>query len=79
MRRALRLLPAAWLVLLLLLPLPPLWAPAAILLAALPTGTGPFMVAQLYRRDVALAARVILLTTIAGLASVSLLAWWLVR
>ena len=65
--------------LLLLLPLPPLWAPSAVLLAALPTGTGPFMVAQLYARDVALSARVILLSTLIGLASVSLLAWWLVR
>ena len=65
--------------LLLLLPLPPLWAPAAILLAALPTGTGPFMVAQLYNRDVALSARVILLSTLIGLVTVSLLAWWIVR
>lgn len=65
--------------LLLILPLPPLWAPAAILLAALPTGTGPFMVAQLYKRDVALSARVILLSTLIGLATVSLLAWWIVR
>lgn len=71
--------PLATAALLLLVPLPPLWAPAAILLAALPTGTGPFMVAQLYGRDVALSARVILISTLAGLASVSLLAWWLVR
>lgn len=71
--------PLATAALLLLVPLPPLWAPAAILLAALPTGTGPFMVAQLYDRDVGLSAHVILLSTLIGLASVSLLAWWLVR
>ena len=71
--------PLATAALLLLVPLPPLWAPAAVLLAALPTGTGPFMVAQLYARDVALAARVILLSTLLGLGTVSLLAWWIVR
>lgn len=71
--------PLATAALLLLVPLPPLWAPAAVLMAALPTGTGPFMVAQLYDRDVGLSARVILLSTLVGLLSVSLLAWWLVR
>lgn len=71
--------PLATAALLLLVPLPPLWAPAAVLMAALPTGTGPFMVAQLYGRDVGLSARVILLSTLVGLFSVSLLAWWLVR
>ena len=31
--------------------LPPFLTHAAVLLAALPTGTGPFMLAELYRRE----------------------------
>lgn len=50
------------------------WAVAAILLAALPTGTGPFMLAELHRREAALASRTILITTVIGALSVSLLA-----
>ncbi|PTQ09880.1 transporter [Sphingomonas oleivorans] len=52
---------------------PPLWARAAILLAALPTGTGPFMLAQLYRHDVAVTSRAILISTICSLVTASLL------
>ncbi|MEP6502419.1 MAG: hypothetical protein ABJD97_03770 [Betaproteobacteria bacterium] len=33
--------------------LPPVWAATAVLLSALPTGTGPFMPAEFYGRDVA--------------------------
>jgi malonate transporter len=69
--------PAITALLLLLVPLPRDWAAAALLLAALPTGTGPFMVAQLYGQEVTLAARTILLTTLLSLATVSALAWWL--
>ena len=36
----------------------------AVLLAALPTGTGPFMLAEYYRRDGALISNVILVTTV---------------
>lgn len=49
-------------------------ATAAILIAALPTGTGPFMLAELYGGEAALASRAILVTTLIGTASVSLLA-----
>jgi predicted permease len=52
--------------------LPPLWANSALLLSALPTGTGPFMLASFYGREGALVARVILLTTLGSLATVSL-------
>ncbi|WP_296944033.1 AEC family transporter [uncultured Massilia sp.] len=41
----------------------------AVLLAALPTGTGPFMLAEYYRRDGALVAQVILATTVASVVT----------
>lgn len=44
---------------------------AAVLLAALPTGTGPFMVAEFYKLDAALTARVILVSTVLSLATVT--------
>jgi len=52
--------------------LPALWANSALLLSALPTGTGPFMLASFYGREGALVARVILLTTLGSLVTVSL-------
>lgn len=55
------------------------WAMAAVLLAALPTGTGPFMLAELYGRGATLASRVILLTTAASLVTVTALAVLVVR
>lgn len=62
-----------WLIAFVLLDLPPLWAHAALLLSALPTGTGPFMLAEYYRRDAARVSRSILLSTLGSLASLSLL------
>jgi malonate transporter len=50
------------------------WASAAILFAALPTGTGPFMLAQVYDRDAGAIAHVILLTTLLSVLTVTLLA-----
>lgn len=52
--------------------LPTMWALAALLLSALPTGTGPFMLAEYYQREAALSARVILLSTLGALLSLSL-------
>jgi malonate transporter len=49
---------------------------AAVLLAALPTGTGPFMVAEFYRREAALTSATILTTTILSLGS--LMAWMII-
>jgi malonate transporter len=43
----------------------------AVLLAALPTGTGPFMLAELYRREAEVTSRVILISTVVSLATVS--------
>lgn len=45
---------------------------AAVLLAALPTGTGPFMLAELYHREAGVTGRTILVTTILSVFTVSL-------
>ena len=50
--------------------LPRVWAITAVLLNALPTGTGPFMLAEFYGRDVARASRIMVVTTIRSLATV---------
>ena len=50
--------------------LPPVWAITAVLLNALPTGTGPFMLAEFYGRDVARASRIMFVTTMLSLVSV---------
>ncbi|HEY9025877.1 MAG TPA: AEC family transporter, partial [Burkholderiaceae bacterium] len=50
--------------------LPPMWRTTAVLLNALPTGTGPFMLAEFYGRDVARASRVMFVTTILSLVTV---------
>lgn len=51
--------------------LPALWAHSALLLSALPTGTGPFMLASFYGREAAVVSRVILLTTLGSLVTIS--------
>lgn len=57
--------------------LPTLWANSALLLSALPTGTGPFMLASFYRREAARVSRVVLLTTLGSVLSLSLCIQWL--
>ncbi len=44
-----------------------------VVLAALPTGTGPFMVAEFYQRESTITARVILVSTVIALFSLPLL------
>lgn len=56
-----------------MLAVPAPWSILAVLIAALPTGTGPFMAAQLYRHDAAQTAKVILITTILSAATISAL------
>ncbi|WP_454003660.1 AEC family transporter [Alcaligenes sp. Marseille-Q7550] len=53
--------------------MPVMWASIAVLLSALPTGTGPFMLAALYMRDSALISRSILWSTLLSVATVSVL------
>lgn len=52
--------------------LPPLWANAALLLAALPTGTGPYMLAEFYQREASVVSGTILYSTLGSLATLSL-------
>jgi predicted permease len=51
--------------------LPPLLTRSAVLLAALPTGTGAFMLAEFYGREAGLTARVMLLSTIASVVTIA--------
>lgn len=46
----------------------------AVLITAMPTGTGPSMVAELYRRDMRVTSGTVALSTIAGIVSLSLCA-----
>lgn len=59
--------------------LPPLWADSALLLSALPTGTGPFMLAEYYQREAAVVSRSILLSTLGSLVTLSLCLLWIAR
>lgn len=61
-----------WLIAAPVLGLPPAAVHTAVLLAALPTGTGPFMLAEFYEREAARTSRVVLATTILSVATLSL-------
>ncbi|KAB1074308.1 AEC family transporter [Methylobacterium planeticum] len=61
----------AWLLARFVFDLPPLLLHDAVLMAALPTGTGPFMLAEHYRREAAVTARVVLVSTILSVLTVS--------
>jgi predicted permease len=52
--------------------LPDLWAKSAVILSALPTGTGPFMLAEFYRREAAVTSSTILFSTLISLVTVTL-------
>lgn len=68
---------ATWAIASPLLGLPAAQVQMAVLLAALPTGTGPFMLAEFYGREAALTGRVVLVTTALSVLSVSAyLAWF---
>jgi malonate transporter and related proteins len=43
-----------------------------VLLAALPTGTGPFMLAEFYNREASLTGRVVLVSTVLSIATISI-------
>lgn len=51
--------------------LPRPWAECALLLAALPTGTGPYMLAEFYVREASVVSRTILLSTLGSLFTLS--------
>lgn len=66
----------AWVIAGPILELPALWLNAVVILSALPTGTGPFMLAQYYKADGSVISRVVLITTVGSLLSLSLFLWW---
>ncbi len=63
----------AWLLATPVLGLSPLIAHAVVLLSATPTGTGSFMLAELYQREAAVTSDVVLLSTIASVVTLSVL------
>lgn len=52
--------------------LSPMLTHVAVLLAALPTGTGPFMVAEFYRREASITSTAVLASTVLSLATITL-------
>ena len=66
----------AWVIAGPILELPILWVNAIVILSALPTGTGPFMLAQYYKADGSVISRVVLITTVSSLLTLSLFLWW---
>ena len=66
----------AWVIAGPFLDLPSMWVSAIVILSALPTGTGPFMLAQYYKADGSVISRVVLITTVGSLLTLSLLLWW---
>ncbi|MFT4132861.1 AEC family transporter [Labrys sp. (in: a-proteobacteria)] len=63
---------ATWVIAAPILGLAPDAVHTAVLLAALPTGTGPFMLAEFYGRQALVTSRVVLATTILSVATLSL-------
>jgi malonate transporter and related proteins len=56
--------------------LPPALTGMAVVLAALPTGTGPFMLANMYKRDAGGIAGSILVSTVLSIVTISVLVGW---
>ena len=67
----------AWLVAGPFLGLPLFWVQAAVLMSALPTGTGPFMLAQYYQADGSAISRIVLQTTLGSIVTLSMIIWWI--
>jgi len=61
----------AWVLAVFVFQLPPLLAHSAVLFAALPTGTGPFMLAELYRREAAVTSTTILVSTVLSVVTIT--------
>jgi malonate transporter and related proteins len=66
----------AWCIASFILDLPILWVNALVILSALPTGTGPFMLLQFYKTDGSLISRVVFITTTGSLLTLSLILWF---
>lgn len=57
--------------------LPQFWAKSAVLLSALPTGTGPYMLAEFYGRKAAGVSRTVLYSTVLSVLTLSVYLGWL--
>jgi predicted permease len=62
----------AWVLAFHVFSMPPLWAASAVLLSALPTGTGSFMLAEFYRREAAITSTTILVSTVLSMITVTI-------
>jgi predicted permease len=60
-----------WLLASIVFGLSPLLTHTAVLLSALPTGTGPFMLAEFYRREASVTSNGVLASTIVSLVTLS--------
>ena len=67
----------AWVIAYKLVQLPPVWAATAVVMSALPTGSGAFTLAQLYGRERAVTSGTILVSTVASFVTLSVLLAWL--
>lgn len=56
--------------------LDPISTHVAVLMAALPTGTGPFMLAEFYKREAGVTSRAILISTILAVATITAYLGW---
>jgi malonate transporter len=59
--------------------MPPLWSHSAVILSALPIGSGPFTIAKLYRLEAGVTSGSILASHVFAVLTVSLLVAWLAQ
>jgi len=62
---------ATWLLAARVFHVSPVLTDTAVLMAALPTGTGPFMLAEFYRREAGITSRVVLISTILSVLTIT--------
>ena len=67
----------AWVVAFHVLTLPPAWGETAVLMSALPTGAGAFILARLYGRETASTCGAVLVSTVLSFATLSFLLAWM--
>lgn len=67
----------AWVIAFHLVAMPPAWAETAVIMAALPTGAGAFILARLYDREASVTSGTILVSTVLSFVTLSVLLSWL--
>ena len=63
----------AWVIAFHVVSMPPSWAETAVLMSALPTGAGAFILAKLYGREVGSTSGAVFLSTLLSFATLSAL------